>query len=90
MIDSMSLIPVVGAVLGSTVGIGATKVSCTHFSVICADVGSLFNAGPIVVEKAGIEEGLTNADLGGPGLVCVNGAIDNVGKTEKDCYIQIK
>lgn len=90
MIDSMSLIPVVGAVLGSTVGIGAAKVSCTHFSIICADIGSLFNAGPIVVEKAGIEEGLTNADLGGPGVVCVNGAIDNVGKTEKDCYEQIK
>lgn len=90
MIDSMSIIPVVGAILGSTVGLGAAKVSCTHFSIICADIGSLFNAGPIVVEKAGIEEGLTNADLGGPGVVCVNGAIDNVGKTEKDCYDQIR
>lgn len=86
MIDSLSIIPVVGVILGPAVGLGAAKVSTTHFSVICSDIGSLFNAGPVVVEKAGIEEGLTNADLGGPGVVCTNGAIDNFGKTEADCF----
>lgn len=86
MIDSLSLIPVVGIILGPAVGLGAAKVSATHFSVICSDIGSLFNAGPVVVERAGIEEGLSNADLGGPGVVCTNGAIDNFARTERECY----
>lgn len=90
MIDSLSIIPVVGVILGPAVGLGAAKVSTTHFSVICSDIGSLFNAGPVVVEKAGIEEGLSNADLGGPGVVCTNGAIDNFGKTEADCYAIVR
>lgn len=86
MIESLSIIPVVGVILGPAIGLGAAKASTSHFSVICSDIGSLFNAGPVVVEKAGIEEGLTNADLGGPGVVCTNGAIDNFGKTELDCF----
>lgn len=90
MIDSLAVIPVVGVILGPAVGLGAAKVSTTHFSVICAEIGSLFNAGPVVVAKAGIEEGLTNADLGGPGVVCTNGAIDNVGGTESECFEIVK
>lgn len=86
MINSLAIIPVIGVILGPAIGLGAAKASTSHFSVICSDIGSLFNAGPVVVEKAGIEEGLTNADLGGPGVVCTNGAIDNFGKTEVDCF----
>ncbi|ORY79820.1 propionyl-CoA carboxylase-like protein [Protomyces lactucae-debilis] len=86
MLDSLSQVPVIGCILGPAVGLGAAKVTMTHFSVISNQVGSMFNAGPIVVEKAGIEEGLTNSDLGGPGVVCANGAIDNYGESEKDCF----
>ncbi|CCG83304.1 Propionyl-CoA carboxylase [Taphrina deformans PYCC 5710] len=90
MIESLSIIPVCGIILGPAVGLGAAKVSTTHFSVICSDVGSLFNAGPVVVERAGIEEGLTNADLGGPGVVCTNGAIDNFAGTEAECFALVR
>ncbi|KAK5005029.1 hypothetical protein LTR28_008206, partial [Elasticomyces elasticus] len=59
-------IPNLGAVLGPAIGLGAARVVACHFSVMAADVGSLFNAGPKVVANATFEEGLTLADLGGP------------------------
>ena len=42
-------IPNLGAVLGPAVGLGAARVVACHFSVMAADIGSLFNAGPSVV-----------------------------------------
>jgi acetyl-CoA carboxylase carboxyltransferase component len=43
-------IPNLGAVLGPAIGLGAARVVACHFSVMAADVGALFNAGPKVVE----------------------------------------
>ena len=42
-------IPNLGAVLGPAIGLGASRVVACHFSVMAADVGALFNAGPKVV-----------------------------------------
>lgn len=42
-------IPNLGAVVGPAIGLGAARVTACHFSVMAADVGSLFNAGPQVV-----------------------------------------
>lgn len=42
-------IPNMGAILGPAIGLGAARVTLCHFSVMAADVGSLFNAGPKVV-----------------------------------------
>lgn len=42
-------IPNLGAVLGPAIGLGAARVVACHFSVMAADIGSLFNAGPNVV-----------------------------------------
>jgi len=59
-------IPNLGAVLGPAIGLGAARVTACHFSVMAANVGSLFNAGPQVVKGATFEEGLSMAELGGP------------------------
>lgn len=42
-------IPNLGAILGPAIGLGAARVTLCHFSVMAADVGSLFNAGPKAV-----------------------------------------
>lgn len=42
-------IPNLGAVLGPAIGLGAARVVACHFSVMAADIGALFNAGPKVV-----------------------------------------
>ena len=83
-------IPNVGAILGPAIGLGAARAASCHFSVMAEDVGALFNAGPAVVAKATFEEGLSAAELGGPGVHCANGTIDNTAANEKDCFAQVR
>lgn len=56
---------------------------------MAADVGSLFNAGPKVVEGATFEEGLDLQELGGPMMHCTNGTIDNLAANEAECFKQL-
>lgn len=83
-------IPNLGAVLGPAIGLGAARVVSCHFSVMAADVGSLFNAGPRVVAGATFEEGLSFDELGGPGVHCANGTIDNVARDEEGAFEQLR
>ncbi|CAN8106548.1 unnamed protein product [Discula destructiva] len=83
-------IPNVGAVLGPAIGLGAARVTACHFSVMAGDIGALFNAGPHVVAKATFEDGLTASELGGPGVHCANGTIDNAAPDEAGCFEQIR
>jgi len=83
-------IPNLGAVLGPAIGLGAARVVACHFSVMAADIGSLFNAGPSVVKNATFEEGLSFTDLGGPAMHCTNGTIDNLAPDEAGCFEQIR
>lgn len=83
-------IPNLGAVLGPAIGLGAARVVACHFSVMAADIGSLFNAGPKVVAGATFEEGLSFTDLGGPGMHCTNGTIDNMAANEEECFEQLR
>jgi acetyl-CoA carboxylase carboxyltransferase component len=72
------------------IGLGAARVVSCHFSVMAADVGSLFNAGPDVVKGATFEEDLSFQDLGGPLVHCTNGTIDNLAGNEAECFAQIR
>lgn len=83
-------IPNLGAVLGPAIGLGAARVVACHFSVMSADIGSLFNAGPNVVKNATFEEGLSFTDLGGPSMHCTNGTIDNLASDEAGCFEQMR
>ncbi len=83
-------IPNLGAVVGPAIGLGAARVVACHFSVMAADVGSLFNAGPSVVANATFEEGLSLLELGGPSVHCTNGTIDNLAADEAGCYEQLR
>ncbi|KAF2250424.1 ClpP/crotonase [Trematosphaeria pertusa] len=83
-------IPNLGAVLGPAIGLGAARVVACHFSVMAADIGSLFNAGPNVVKNATFEEGLSFTDLGGPAMHCTNGTIDNLAPDEAACFEQMR
>ncbi|KAJ5482548.1 hypothetical protein N7475_001360 [Penicillium sp. IBT 31633x] len=83
-------IPNLGAVVGPAIGLGAARVVSCHFSVMAADIGALFNAGPKVVEGATFEEGLDFQDLGGPLVHCTNGTIDNLAANEAECYEQLR
>lgn len=91
VIQQLSLgIPNLGAVLGPAIGLGAARVVACHFSVMAADIGALFNAGPKVVAAATFEEGLSPRDLGGPMMHCTNGTIDNLAPNEEGCFEQLR
>ncbi|KAF7126238.1 hypothetical protein CNMCM5793_002733 [Aspergillus hiratsukae] len=83
-------IPNLGAVVGPAIGLGAARVVSCHFSVMAADIGALFNAGPEVVANATFEEGLDFQDLGGPMVHCTNGTIDNLAANEAECFEQLR
>lgn len=57
---------------------------------MAADVGTLFNAGPKVVENSTFEKGVSLQDLGGPMVHCTNGTIDNLAANEAECYEQLR
>ncbi|KAF2713766.1 ClpP/crotonase [Pleomassaria siparia CBS 279.74] len=91
VVEQLNLgIPNIGAVLGPAIGLGAARVVACHFSVMAADIGSLFNAGPNVVKNATFEEGLSFTDLGGPSMHCTNGTIDNLAPDEAGCFEQMR
>lgn len=83
-------IPNLAAVLGPAIGLGAARAVSCHFSVLAGDVGSLFNAGPKVVEGATFEEGLSLRDLGGAEVHCCNGTIDNFARDEGEAFAQLR
>jgi acetyl-CoA carboxylase carboxyltransferase component len=83
-------IPNLGAVLGPAIGLGAARVVSCHFSVMAADVGSLFNAGPKVVAGATFEDNLSLRELGGPDMHVRNGTIDNYAADERDAFHQLR
>nr|POE74358.1 propionyl-coa carboxylase beta chain, mitochondrial [Quercus suber] len=83
-------IPNLGAACGSAIGLGAARLVVSHFSVMANDIGSLFNAGPKVVEGATFEEGVSFIDLGGPAVHCTNGTIDNLAANEAECFEQLR
>lgn len=83
-------IPNLGAAVGPAIGLGAARVVSTHFNCMAADIGSMFNAGPKVVEGATFEEGLSFSDLGGPNVHCTNGTFDNVAPNEEGCFEMIR
>jgi acetyl-CoA carboxylase carboxyltransferase component len=106
VVEQLNLgIPNLGAVLGPAVGLGAARAVACHFSVMAADVGALFNAGPKVVAGksldmphgtlltflgATFEEDLSFTDLGGPSMHCTNGTIDNLAANEQECFEQMR
>lgn len=49
VVDNLSLVPVVAACLGPTVGLGAARLVMSHLAVMVTGIGQLFTAGPPVV-----------------------------------------
>ncbi|MFQ5897576.1 MAG: acyl-CoA carboxylase subunit beta [Candidatus Methylomirabilia bacterium] len=87
---ALSEIPVMAAALGPVAGLGAARVSCSHFSVIVQGTSQLFVAGPPVVLR-GIGEDVDKESLGGSEIhVHESGAVDNEADSEKDAFRQIQ
>lgn len=85
VVDNLSLVPVVAACLGPTVGLGAARLVMSHLAVLVAGTGQLFTAGPPVVRGATGED-LTKEELGGVDVHRRNGAVERFAATEAEAF----
>lgn len=86
----MGVVPVVCACMGSVAGLGAVRVTISHFSLMIKDSSQLFVAGPPVVER-GFGKPVEKSELGGSQIhTNVSGAVDNEASSEEEAFIAIK
>ena len=85
VVENLSLVPVVAACLGPTVGLGAARLVMSHLSVMVEDIGQLFVAGPPVV-RGGTGEDLTKEELGGADVHRRSGAVERFVATEEEAF----
>lgn len=89
VVKNMGRVPVVAACLGSVAGLGAARVTASHFSVMVEEISQLFVAGPQIV-NFGVGQNLTKEELGGTQVHRSSGAIDNIVKTEDEAFEHIR
>jgi len=85
VVDNLSLVPVVAACLGPTVGMGAARLVMSHFAVMVEGIGQVFTAGPPIVLSA-TRENLTKEKLGGADVHRNNGMIERFVGSEREAF----
>jgi acetyl/propionyl-CoA carboxylase alpha subunit/acetyl-CoA carboxylase carboxyltransferase component len=89
VVDNLSLVPVVAAAVGPTVGLGAARLVMSHLAVMVRGIGQMFTAGPPVV-LGGTGERLTKEELGGAAVHGDNGAIERIVGDEQEAFDTIR
>ncbi len=84
MLNNMSMVPVVALGLGSVAGLGAARLTASHYSVMTKDTSAVFVAGPPVVNRIGAD--ISKQDLGGWQIQTKAGAIDHAVDTEAEAF----
>ena len=86
----MGVVPVVCACMGSVAGLGAVRVTISHFSLMIKETSQLFVAGPPLVER-GFGKPVEKNELGGSQIhTNLSGAVDNEVDTEEEAFEVIK
>ncbi|ATY13501.1 hypothetical protein CU254_26035 [Amycolatopsis sp. AA4] len=89
VVDNLSVVPVVAAGLGPTVGLGAARMVMSHLSILVDGIGQMFTAGPPIV-AGGTGERLTKEELGGAGIHRRNGAVERIVPDEQAAFDVIR
>ena len=88
--ELMGQVPVVCACMGSVAGLGAVRVTISHFSLMIKETSQLFVAGPPVVER-GFGKPVEKDELGGSHIHAhLSGAVDNEVASEEEAFLTIK
>lgn len=86
----MGYVPVICACMGSVAGLGAVRVTISHFSLMIEGTSQLFVAGPPVVER-GFGKPVDKNALGGSHIHAHgSGAVDNEVASEPEAFEAIK
>lgn len=89
VVDNLSIVPVVSAAVGPTVGLGAARLVMSHLSIMVDKIGQLFTAGPPVVLN-GTGERLTKEELGGSSVHGANGSVERIVPSEQAAFETIR
>ena len=81
VVRHLGVAPSVSLALGSVAGIGAARVSTSHYSVIVKDSAQMMIAGPALVDWASLGD-VSKEELGASRIHTRNGAIDDEVTTE--------
>lgn len=84
IVRNLATVPVVGLGLGSVAGLGAARVSASHYSVMVRDTAQLFVAGPAVVARTG--QNIDKNELGGSQIHTRNGVVDDEAQSEAEAF----
>jgi acetyl-CoA carboxylase carboxyltransferase component len=85
---NMGLIPVVALGLGSVAGLGAARLSASHYSLMVKEKSAVFVAGPPVVDRLG--EKRTKQELGGHKVQIAAGTVDDAVDTEEEAFARAR
>jgi len=85
VVQHLGVAPSVALALGSVAGIGAARVSTSHYSVIVRDTAQMMIAGPALVEYAGGGT-VPKEELGHARIHTANGAIDDQVESEAEAF----
>lgn len=81
IVGHLGIAPSVSLALGSVAGIGAARVSTSHYSVIVKDTAQMMIAGPALVDWASLGN-VSKEELGASKIHTRNGAIDDEASSE--------
>jgi len=85
VVGHLGVAPSVALALGSVAGIGAARVTTSHYSVIVAETAQMMIAGPALVDQASLGD-VSKEELGHARIHTSNGAIDDVVATEEEAF----
>ncbi len=89
IVNHLGVAPSVSLALGSVAGIGAARVTTSHYSVIVRDTAQMMIAGPALVKHAALGD-VSKEELGHADLHTSNGAIDDVVDTEDEAFFRAR
>ena len=85
IVGHLGIAPSVSLALGSVAGIGAARVSSSHYSVIVKDTAQMMIAGPALVDWASLGD-VSKEELGSSKIHTRNGAIDDEATSEEEAF----
>ncbi len=85
VVKHLGVAPSVSLALGSVAGMGAARVTTSHYSVIVRGSAQMMIAGPALVDWASLGD-VTKEELGHADIHTRNGSIDDAVDTEEEAF----
>ena len=85
VVKHLAVAPSVSLALGSVAGIGAARVTTSHYSVIVRESAQMMIAGPALVDWASLGD-VTKEELGHADIHTRNGSIDDAVDSEAEAF----